>query len=116
VNNDQSQTRETYAPNMEKLRNELGRTPPPTKSTTPEDFAPKSKTSNLGQLGAANMAQTFKSMFREAPRWRELNNIQHEALDLIATEISHICVDGPDFLHGWWQRISDHAAMAQETE
>jgi hypothetical protein len=87
-----------FSPNMERLKAELGRTPPPPPETKAEDYAPK-KVSKW--LGTANLSQGIKEILHDSPSWTYLSNPQREALELIASAISRICTEDPHDRAPW---------------
>lgn len=94
---------EKFTPDMEALKAELGRTPPPPPKSKPEDFAPKKLHASMAE---AELAQTIKFAIRDNEGWSLLGADQREALDLIATEISRICAGH----HGQWIDLAKWAS------
>jgi hypothetical protein len=106
-----------FTPNMDKLKAELGKTPPnfPVPSSSPADYAPKPKpAANKApmpyQLAEAEVSQQIKAAIRAASGWHLLNFGQQEALDLIATDISRVCAGR----YGQWEEIINWAMIGKE--
>lgn len=102
-----------FAPNMERLKAELGRQPPPEPKTSPDDWG---RTPALSiqdaqkRVGYANLAQVIKSAIHDSPFWKTMPSGQKEALELIATEIARICVNNPDE-EIYWRCIAEWSGM-----
>jgi hypothetical protein len=103
-----------FTPDMEALKAELGRVPPPGPKTKPEDFAPK-KVRNVPEIEPdgspdepgpwkhldtepdhltipeVELAQSIKALLRDNKGWARLTAGEREALDLIASEFGRIC-------------------------
>ena len=100
--------RNDFVPNMERLKQELGRNPPPAPVSRPEDYAPKH---DKEPKRAAYIAQALKVTIHGGPRWLELSVNEQEALDLIATAISRLLtynVGASEF----WSEIAGQASEA----
>jgi hypothetical protein len=100
-----------FTPNMDKLKSELGRTPPAAPPSSPMDFAPKAKAKPNPpyQVADAEVSQQIKAAMRAASGWHLLDFGQQEALDLIATEIGRICA-GRKF----WKELREWADVGVE--
>lgn len=98
-----------YTPDMDKLRTELGRTPPPPMPTSkPEDFAPKPRVRPDYARSEVKLAQAIKFQLRDTDGWDDLTLGEKEALDLIATSMGRICA-GRDY----WEELAKYAALGQ---
>lgn len=104
-----------FAPDMDRLKSELGRTPPPSPSLTtskPEDYAPKhrSKPAHAPDYtrAEAKLAQAIKFQLRDTEGWDDLTLGEKEALDLIATSMGRICVG-----RNYWNELAEYAALGE---
>lgn len=105
-----------YTPDMEKLKTELGRSPPPTLTQSrPEDFAPRPKAERLQlyhtTLPEVVTAQAIKHILREHPDWEKMTVGEREALDLIATDMARVCSG-----KNQWISIGEWAALGKTSE
>lgn len=104
--------RHTYTPNMEKLKADLGRTPPSmVDQSKPVDYAPKPKPEYSRWNWEAELAQRIKDLMREHNDWQKLGPTAREGLDLIASRMAGICV-GRDY----WEEIIDHATVVTKQD
>lgn len=103
----------SFTPNMDKLKAELGRTPPPP-ATKVEDYAPKPKPVKIVHTDSiteteAELAQVIKNAMREHGDFEVLTYTPREVLDQIASRIAGICVG-----RNLWSEISELATLAHE--
>jgi hypothetical protein len=57
--------------------------------------------------------QALRALFRDAPAWRTMPEVQREALDNIATKFSRILSGQADF-GGHWEDVSGYAELARK--
>lgn len=103
----------SFTPNMDKLKAELGRTPPPPLATKVEDFAPKPPPVRITHTelteSEAELAQVLKTVMREHGHSDVLTYTPREVLDQIASRIAGICIG-----RNLWSEISELADLADE--
>ena len=61
----------------------------------------------------ASIAQSIKWVFRNEQKWRTLNHIQMESLDLIATKCARILSGDPDLTEHWYD-INGYSELARQ--
>lgn len=115
--------RHTYTPNMEKLKADLGRTPPSmVDQSKPDDFAPRTKPLPTPDVAGGRqiyvspdwemeLSQRIKALMRESDDWERLSYSAREGLDRIVSRIAGICV-GRDY----WAEIMQHATDVTNQE
>jgi len=61
----------------------------------------------------ARHGQMLRSLFRTSPHWREMSDVQREALDMIACKLSRI-LSGQATHDDHWADLAGYATLARE--
>ena len=73
----------------------------------------KERKSNYGEFREnADVAQLLKNVMKNGSSWCQTNNIQREALDLIALKISRIVTGNPSYEDNWHD-IAGYAKLVE---